>query len=113
MIYDDASQKRESIKIAKKPSRRPVISRKVQRLKTFAEIPDFEGKSIQPPTVAQPSWLRGRWASARRLSRRRHRFSSTARFTSCFSYIYLYSANRRVRNHVTPFLRKILGLNWL
>src|SRR5438270_7105209 len=38
-------------------------------------------------------------------------FSHTARFTSCFSYIY--SANRRVRNHVTPFLRKILGLNWL
>src|SRR5438445_12387561 len=38
-------------------------------------------------------------------------FSSTTRFTSCFSYIY--SANRRVRNHVTPFLRKILGLNWL
>jgi len=54
MIYDDASQKRESIKIAKKPSRRPVISRKVQRLKSFAEIPDFQGK---PRSVAQPSWL--------------------------------------------------------
>src|SRR5437016_8214247 len=36
-------------------------------------------------------------------------FSHTARFTSCFSYIY--SATRRVRNHLTPFLRKIFGLN--
>ena len=57
--------------------------------------------------MAQPAWQWGRWASCPPVTS----VSSTARFTSCFSYIY--SANRRIRNTVTPFLRKILGLNWL
>jgi len=48
-------QKRESIKIAKKPISRPVISRKVQRRKTFAKIPDFQGKPTESPSVAQAS----------------------------------------------------------
>src|SRR5437762_12453445 len=38
-------------------------------------------------------------------------FSNARRFTSCFSYhIFRKPADR---NNVTPFLRKILGLNWL
>jgi len=32
--------------------------RKVQRLKTFAEIPDFQGKPTESPSVAQPAWRR-------------------------------------------------------
>src|SRR4029077_15267183 len=43
---------------AKKPISRLVISRKVQRLKAFAKIPDFQGKPTESPNVAQPAW---RW----------------------------------------------------
>jgi hypothetical protein len=33
-----------------------LLSRKVQRLKSFAEISDFQGKPTESRSVAQPSW---------------------------------------------------------
>jgi len=36
-----------------------LFSRKVQRLKSFAEIPDFQGSPPSRAGVAQPTW---RWA---------------------------------------------------
>lgn len=90
MIYDEHIKNANRSKLRKNRSADLLFSRKVQRLKSFAEIPDFQGSRPRRAGVAQPAW---RWEPVGILPAD-YVGSSTARFTSCFSYIY--SANRRV-----------------
>ena len=57
MIYDEHLKNANRSKLRRNRPADLLFSRKVQRLKSFAEIPDFQGKPTESRSVAQPSWL--------------------------------------------------------
>src|SRR6266481_8276949 len=63
MIYDEHLKSANRSNLRKNRPADLLFRARFSASRSLLKISDFEGKSIQPPTVAQPSWLWDRWAS--------------------------------------------------
>ena len=109
MTYDEHLKNANRSKLRKNRLADLLFRARFSASRPLLEIPDFQGNPTESPRRSTSQL--GGGSSAGDLAGRLRRFSKHCQvYLLLLLYIFRKPA---VRNHVTPFLRKLLGLNWL